>query len=136
MTSEDEYKQSFKRSSNMAERRTILEKTFSLTSQQQEGTILGLHSRIEEDFGNSREGNRPVERSHHHRDYAQGQILVEGDIVEVEQNDDSTGNEDVAGVPIGVARQEIVDFTESDDETEETTSEDRDATERNPDLAA
>jgi hypothetical protein len=79
------------------------------------------------------------------RCYAQGQILVEGDIVEVEENinvnEAPTENEERTEVPIGVARQELIDLTESDDEEDEmaiedTQSVDSETTEENPHLAA
>ncbi|EFX66061.1 hypothetical protein DAPPUDRAFT_263728 [Daphnia pulex] len=85
----------------------------------------------------SYDADRNPQTRHHPttRRYAQGQILVDSDITEVEETEVPAEPEEAAAVPVGIARQEIIDLTESDDEhTEETPSEDSDATERNPDL--
>ncbi|EFX67231.1 hypothetical protein DAPPUDRAFT_261959 [Daphnia pulex] len=125
----------------MAERRSILEKTFVLTSQQQEGTVTLLDLTVElrkipatvERQDNQSNGPVVIATT---RRYAQGQILVDGDITEVEENEVPAEHKEAAAIPVGIARQEIIDLTESDDEqTEETPSEDSDTTERNPDLA-
>jgi hypothetical protein len=69
------------------------------------------------------------------RRYTQGQILVDGDLTEVEETEVPAEPEETAAVPVGIARQEIIDLTETDDEnTEDAQSEDSDTTERNPDL--
>ncbi|EFX68099.1 hypothetical protein DAPPUDRAFT_229018 [Daphnia pulex] len=100
----------------MSENRAILEKTFALTSQQQEGTIALLDVTVE------------------------GQILVEGNLTELEEAPNVVGSsaqtEEEAEIPIAYVRQEIVDLGESNDEEDEDEEADSDATEENPHLAA
>ncbi|EFX68081.1 hypothetical protein DAPPUDRAFT_330396 [Daphnia pulex] len=125
----------------MAERRTILEKTFALTSQQREGTVTLLDLSVElrkipatvDQQDNQYNGPVIITTT---RRYAQGQILVDGDLTEVEETEVPAEPEEATAVPVGIARQEIINLTETDDEnTEDTQSEDSDTTERNPDLA-
>lgn len=125
----------------MAEQRTILEKTFALTSQQQEGTVTLLDLTVElrkipaTVERQSDQPNGPIVIATTRR-YAQGQILVDRDIAEVEEEAPAE-TEEAAAVPVGIARQEIIDSTTSDDddESEETPSEhDSETTERNPNL--
>ncbi|XP_046462863.1 protein virilizer homolog [Daphnia pulex] len=124
----------------MAEQRTILEKTFALTSQQQEGTVTLLELTVElrkipaTVERQSDQPNGPIVIATTRR-YAQGQILVDRDVTEVEEEAPAE-TEEAATVPVGIARQEIIDLTASDDEeSEETPSEhDSETTERNPNL--
>ncbi|EFX65399.1 hypothetical protein DAPPUDRAFT_333222 [Daphnia pulex] len=102
----------------MSENRVILEKTFALTSQLREGTIALLNLTVE-----LRKIPATVERETTKpngpiiivttRRYAQGQILVEGDVTEVEEAEnvaeDSAENKEAAKVPIAIACQEIAD---------------------------
>lgn len=95
----------------MAEQRTILEKTFALTIQQQEGTVILLDLTVElrkipptvERQSNEPKGPVVIATT---RRYAQGQILVDRDITEVEENKNEVPdeNEVAAAIPVGIAR--------------------------------
>ncbi len=72
------------------------------------------------------------------RRYAQNQILIDRDIVEVDEIEERANvngatdvNETRPTVPVAVARQELVDLTQSDEEDDD---EEDDTTVENPDL--
>jgi hypothetical protein len=125
----------------MSENRAILEKTFALTSQQQEGTIVLLDVTVE-----VRKIPATVERQQPNepiiiattRRFAQGQILVEGNLTELEEAPNVVGSSSQTEeeIPIAYVRQEIVDLRESNDEEDEDDEVDSDVTEENPHLAA
>jgi hypothetical protein len=128
---------------NRANTRTILEKTFALTSQRQEGTVTLLDLTVE-----LRKIPATVEHQSDQpygpivlattRRYAQHHILIDRDIVEVEGEAESNnvngaanGNGTRPTLPVGEARQELVDLTESSDEEDDATVENPDLVDRN-----
>ncbi|EFX66066.1 hypothetical protein DAPPUDRAFT_116739 [Daphnia pulex] len=113
---------------NQENQRTILEKTFALTSQRLEGTVTLLDLTVE-----LRKIPATVE---HQIDQPYGPIVLATTRLEegAESNNvngAANGNGTRPAVPVGVARQEIIDLTESSDEEDDATVENPDLEDRN-----